>query len=72
MRKENEVQGMSNLRSVCVYCGASGDVRPDYIALAERLGRELAKRDIRLVYGGGGVGLWPSSTKTASGRPSSS
>ena len=48
---------MSNLRSVCVYCGASNDVRPDYIALAERLGRELAKRDIRLVYGGGGVGL---------------
>ena len=62
---ENEVQGMSNLRSVCVYCGASSDVRPDYIALAEKLGRELAKRDIRLVYGGGGVGLMGACARAA-------
>lgn len=65
MRNENEVQGMSNLRSVCVYCGASSEVRPDYIALAERLGRELADRDIRLVYGGGGVGLMGACARAA-------
>ena len=56
---------MSNLRSVCVYCGASSEVRPDYIALAEKLGRELAKRDIRLVYGGGGVGLMGACARAA-------
>ncbi|WP_272987800.1 MULTISPECIES: TIGR00730 family Rossman fold protein [Hyphomonas] len=65
MRKTDEGQGMSNLRSVCVYCGASGEVRPDYIALAEQLGRELAKRDIRLVYGGGGVGLMGACARAA-------
>lgn len=48
---------MTKIRSICVYCGASDAVDPRYIRLAEQLGRELAKRDIRLVYGGGGVGL---------------
>lgn len=48
---------MTKIRSICVYCGASDAVEPHYIRLAEQLGRELAKRDIRLVYGGGGVGL---------------
>lgn len=47
----------SKLGSICVYCGASNTVNEKYIRLAEALGRELAERDIRLVYGGGGVGL---------------
>ncbi len=48
---------MTKIRSICVYCGASNSVDPQYISLAENLGRELASRGIRLVYGGGGVGL---------------
>ncbi|HRX73653.1 MAG TPA: TIGR00730 family Rossman fold protein [Hyphomonas sp.] len=56
---------MTNVRSICVYCGASSDVRKDYIVLAERLGRELAKRGIRLVYGGGGVGLMGACARAA-------
>ncbi len=48
---------MAKLKSVCVYCGSSNDVKPEYIALAEQLGREIARRDMRLIYGGGGVGL---------------
>lgn len=56
---------MSKVRSVCVYCGASGDVDADYIRLAEQLGRELAKRGIRLVYGGGGVGLMGACARAA-------
>lgn len=47
----------SRLQSICVYCGASSTVNEKYIRLAEGLGRELAGRGIRLVYGGGGVGL---------------
>lgn len=56
---------MSSIKSVCVYCGASNDVSAGYIALAEELGRELAKRDIRMVYGGGGVGLMGACARAA-------
>ena len=51
--------------SICVYCGASDDVRPDYIRLAERLGSQLAAAGIRLVYGGGGVGLMGACARSA-------
>lgn len=56
---------MTKIRSICVYCGASNSVDPRYIKLAEKLGRELAKRDIRLVYGGGGVGLMGACARAA-------
>tara|TARA_R110002073_G_scaffold26735_1_gene87326 strand:- start:3526 stop:4116 length:591 start_codon:yes stop_codon:yes gene_type:complete len=45
------------LKSICVYCGASTGDSPEFLALAESLGTNLAKRRIRLVYGGGSVGL---------------
>ena len=48
---------MSPITSLCVYCGSSRGVNPDFIPLARELGRELATRNIRLVYGGGRVGL---------------
>jgi uncharacterized protein (TIGR00730 family) len=45
------------LRSVCVYCGSSDTTRPEYLDLATRFGSALASRGLRLVYGGGSVGL---------------
>ncbi len=48
---------MAKVKSICVYCGSSNDVKPAYLRLAQDLGRTLAQKDIRLVYGGGGVGL---------------
>lgn len=48
---------MSFIRSLCVYCGSSGRGAPSHREAAERLGAELARRGIRLVYGGGMVGL---------------
>lgn len=45
------------MRSVCVYCGASAGVRPAYAQAAAMLGQRLAERNIRLIYGGGKVGL---------------
>ncbi len=45
------------LDSVCVYCGSSNAARPQYLAAAARLGRTIADEGLRLVYGGGGVGL---------------
>lgn len=44
-------------KSVCVFCGASKVVDEQYFELARLCGRALAKKDYRLVYGGGGVGL---------------
>jgi uncharacterized protein (TIGR00730 family) len=48
---------MPKLKSICVYCGSSNEVKPGYLELARALGRQMAQKDLRLVYGGGGVGL---------------
>lgn len=48
---------MTPISSLCVYCGSSRGTNPNFIPLAKELGRELAERNIRLVYGGGRVGL---------------
>jgi hypothetical protein len=49
--------GMTKIKSVCVYCGAASGNDPVYLESAVELGRLLAREDIRLIYGGGGVGL---------------
>lgn len=49
--------GRPALASLCVYCGSGLGVNPNYAAAARILGRELALRHIRLIYGGGGLGL---------------
>ena len=48
---------MSALRSVCVFSGSSPGARPSYAETATALGREVAARGMRLVYGGASVGL---------------
>lgn len=48
---------MARLASVCVFCGSRAGADPAYRACAERLGVLMAERRIRLVYGGGRVGL---------------
>jgi hypothetical protein len=45
------------MKSICVYCGSNFGVRDSYLQTAQRLGTEMAKRDIVLIYGGGKVGL---------------
>jgi uncharacterized protein (TIGR00730 family) len=45
------------LKSVAVYCGSNPGTDPAFGRAAESLGRVLAGRGIRLVYGGGKVGL---------------
>jgi uncharacterized protein (TIGR00730 family) len=45
------------IKSICVYCGASRGTSETFTNIAKELGRELAERHIRLVYGGGGIGL---------------
>ncbi|QIB33007.1 TIGR00730 family Rossman fold protein [Ancylobacter pratisalsi] len=48
---------MSKIRSVCVYCGAAPGDDSIYLNSAIALGQMLARENIRLIYGGGGVGL---------------
>lgn len=47
----------TKLRSLCVFCGSRSGKGPIYDEAATRLAEELAARNIRLIYGGGGVGL---------------
>lgn len=46
-----------SLRAVCVFCGSSSGFDPAYADMARRLGARLASDGLRLVYGGGSVGL---------------
>jgi uncharacterized protein (TIGR00730 family) len=48
---------MSEIKSVCVYCGSGPGTDPAFIAAARQLGKELARNGIRLIYGGGKVGI---------------
>ncbi len=48
---------MNHFNSVCVFCGANQPARPEYEAGAIAMGRELSRRNLGLVYGGGSVGL---------------
>jgi uncharacterized protein (TIGR00730 family) len=42
---------------VCVFCGSSPGSRAEYGNAARKMGEELVRRNIGLVYGGGKVGL---------------
>ena len=44
-------------RRVCVFCGASSGNSPKYLQIAQDLGQALAKADLGLVFGAGGVGI---------------
>lgn len=48
---------MNKLNAICVFCGSSDTVHPDYLQAARQMGALLAERQIRLIYGGGKTGL---------------
>src|SRR5436190_18101916 len=48
---------MSEIRSICVYCASGPGTNPHFVDAARSLRRILAGNGIRLVYGGGSVGL---------------
>jgi uncharacterized protein (TIGR00730 family) len=45
------------VRSLCVFCGSSPGRSPAFAEAGRRLGAALATRGVRLVYGGGRVGI---------------
>ena len=48
---------MSKINAVCVYCGSSPGTDPDFVKTASGFGKILAESRVRLIYGGGSVGL---------------
>jgi uncharacterized protein (TIGR00730 family) len=48
---------MNNIKTVCVYCGSGPGTNPLFVEAAIALGKALAENSIRLVYGGGSIGL---------------
>ncbi|HEY8571042.1 TIGR00730 family Rossman fold protein [Phenylobacterium sp.] len=56
---------VSRLESVCVFCGSSDAADPQFLSAAAALGRALAGAGLKLVYGGGGVGLMGATARAA-------
>jgi uncharacterized protein (TIGR00730 family) len=48
---------MSTIKSICVYCASGPGKDPAFMDAAKTFGQILAENGIRLVYGGGSVGL---------------
>ena len=48
---------MTAIRSICVYCGSASGMDPTFAAEATALGQAMAAAGIRLIYGGGNIGL---------------
>ena len=48
---------MNLIKSICVYCGSSLGRSESYAAAAILLAEALVSRNIRLVYGGAGIGI---------------
>ena len=48
---------MNKIKTVCVYCGSGPGTNPRFVEAAKALGKALAEGGIRLVYGGGSIGL---------------
>jgi uncharacterized protein (TIGR00730 family) len=53
----NENDSMSKINAICVYCGSSPGIDPAFVEAAKGFGKILAEKGVRLVYGGGSVGL---------------
>ena len=51
------MNGMIEIKTVCVYCGSGSGSNPSFLEAAIALGKVFAENNIRLVYGGGSVGL---------------
>ncbi len=45
------------MKRICVFCGSSKGLKPRYQEVAQAVGKELVRRNLGLVYGGGNIGL---------------
>lgn len=45
------------MRSICVYCGSSDAIDPEYLQAAYAMGATLARRGLNVVFGAGRTGM---------------
>lgn len=62
------MRAVSRIRSVTVFCGSSSGNRPEYGSAADALALAIARRGLRLIYGGAAVGLMGRLASTALAR----
>ncbi|MGE0053590.1 MAG: TIGR00730 family Rossman fold protein [Hyphomicrobium sp.] len=67
MNKQENIAKSQHISSVCVYCGSGKGLNSAYAIAARKLGKALADNGIRLVYGGGSLGLMGEVAKAALG-----
>ncbi len=53
-----------SFKKICVFCGSSPGAKSQYIESAKKLGLELVKNNVDLVYGGGNMGLMGAISQT--------
>jgi uncharacterized protein (TIGR00730 family) len=51
------MESMNTLKAICVYCGSGPGSNPKFVESARTFGGILASNNVRLVYGGGSIGL---------------
>jgi uncharacterized protein (TIGR00730 family) len=65
LSSDQTAPGSPRLTSVCVYCGSSNTADPAFIEAAYQIGGDFARAGLKLVYGGGGVGLMGATARGA-------
>ena len=45
------------MNSICIYCGSSDNIHPDYLNAASEMGKAVAQYGLKLIYGAGSTGL---------------
>ncbi|QQS31367.1 MAG: TIGR00730 family Rossman fold protein [Sphingobacteriales bacterium] len=45
------------MKNICVFCGSNTGILKEYKQQTEELGKIIAQRNLKLIYGGGNVGL---------------
>lgn len=51
------IQGVQPSKRICVYCGSSDKIHPEYYEAAYKMGAAVARRGFELWYGAGSTGL---------------
>jgi uncharacterized protein (TIGR00730 family) len=57
LAKAAPLEARLSIKSVCVYCGSAAGSDPAFAQAAIAIGRHIAEAGVRLIYGGGDVGL---------------
>ena len=56
-RKGSKSMSKKRIKSICIYCGSRLGVSIEYAHSAKILGETIARNNLKLVYGGGNIGL---------------